>query len=111
MVIFYTAFGLSPLALIQKRRALKALLILYNVSAFAPQAELIAMSAAKSAGRRAGKLTASTAAFAFLAATGLAVEDIQAIAEVNHKVRVDGIGPRIAPHLSCDAPTHVALLM
>ncbi len=29
----------------------------------------------KSAGRRAGKLTASTAAFAFLAATGLAVND------------------------------------
>ena len=69
----------------------------------------MAMSAAKSAERRAGKLTASTAAFALLAATGLAVEDIQAIAEVNHKVRVDSIDPRVAPHLSCDAPTHVAL--
>ena len=69
----------------------------------------MATSAAESARRRTGKLAASTAAFAFLAATGLAVEDIQAIAEVNHKVRVDSIDPSVAPHLSCDAPTHVAL--
>ena len=69
----------------------------------------MATSAAESARRRTGKLAASTAESTSFAATGLAVEDIQAIAEVNHKVRVDSIDPRVAPHLSCDAPTHVAL--
>ena len=69
----------------------------------------MATSAAESARRRTGKLAAALTGLTSFAAAYLAIEDIHAIAEVNHKVRVDRIGPSVAPHLSCDAPTHVAL--
>lgn len=61
---------------------------------------------------RAHARAAAVAVLFFLVTGGaLAIEDVEAVDEVDHAIGVDGVVPRVAAHLCVDGAAHVALLV